>query len=249
MTDELPPLKRCSKCKEHKPHEAFSKSRGSKDGYNYCCKACQHAYYAANAEAIRARTNAYYYNNIEQIREYRSANADTILEKMRAYYRANKESFRKRKKAWRAQNAEHLSEYNREYLADHRDEIMEQMRERRRANPLVHRNSNHKYRARKKGNGGSVTRQELDALSLAQAGVCAYCKFQHRPDDLTIDHIIPLDQGGPHEIKNICFACGVCNFNKSNRTPEQWTDRWYLRAPSQKVNRKRKSKKRPDAGV
>lgn len=242
MTDELPSLKRCTGCGEHKPYEAFSKDRTKKDGHKNHCKACDKKYYEANSDIIRARVSTYYYNNTEKVREYERANAETILAKKRAYYQANKEAFRTRKKAWRARNAEHLSNYNREYLAAHRDEIMAQMRTRRRANPYVHRNSNHKYRANKKGNGGSVTNQELDALSLAQAGVCAYCEFQYHPDELTIDHIIPLDQGGRHEIKNICLACGVCNFSKGNRTPEQWTDRWYLRDEYRPKKKKRPGK-------
>jgi len=51
----------------------------------------------------------------------------------------------------------------------------------------------------------------------------------HAPNDLTIDHVIPIKQGGPHIIANIVFACGICNSSKGNRTPEQWTDRWYQR--------------------
>lgn len=66
-------------------------------------------------------------------------------------------------------------------------------------------------------------------MRIAQAGVCAYCKWQHDPDALTIDHIIPVQYGGRHEAANICLACGVCNSSKGGRTPEEWVDRWYER--------------------
>jgi 5-methylcytosine-specific restriction endonuclease McrA len=242
-------LKRCSGCGEHKPYEAFSKSSNTKDGYNYRCKQCVKKYYEANSEAICARMNAYYYNNIEKIREYERANAERIHARMRAYYRSNKEAFRTRQKAWRARNTEHLTRYNRAYLVEHKDEIMEQMRARRRANPYKHRNSNHKYRAHKKGNGGSVSDQDINDMRLAQGGICAYCQRQYDPDALTIDHIIPLDQGGVHDISNICLACPKCNFSKGNRTPEQWIDRWYLRQPKPMPDRRRKNKTDGDENV
>jgi len=64
-------------------------------------------------------------------------------------------------------------------------------------------------------------------MRLTQGGFCTYCQH-HRPR-LTIDHIIPLKQGGRHEAANICLACPRCNFSKGNRTPDQWVNRWYAR--------------------
>jgi hypothetical protein len=75
-------------------------------------------------------------------------------------------------------------------------------------------------------NGGTCTKQELDELKAAQNYQCAYCK---RQVVLTIDHIFPVSRGGRHEIANIAWACGKCNSNKHDKTPEEWIDRWYLR--------------------
>ena len=62
-----------------------------------------------------------------------------------------------------------------------------------------------------------------------QAGICAYCHYQHNPDRLTIDHILPITKGGSNNISNICLACWRCNLTKHARTLEEWVNRWYLR--------------------
>jgi 5-methylcytosine-specific restriction endonuclease McrA len=59
---------------------------------------------------------------------------------------------------------------------------------------------------------------------------CAYCgvkpgdirrgeKVDHA--DMTLDHIIPQDQGGGNTWGNTCAACRWCNHRKANRSPHQ----------------------------
>lgn len=55
---------------------------------------------------------------------------------------------------------------------------------------------------------------------------CAYCgcrlgegEGEERP---TMDHVIPLCQGGQHSKENVVPACKRCNSVKHCRTPEQW---------------------------
>lgn len=43
---------------------------------------------------------------------------------------------------------------------------------------------------------------------------CAYCG-ERKP--LTVDHVIPVSQGGDHSISNIVPACQACNSSKGNR--------------------------------
>ena len=47
---------------------------------------------------------------------------------------------------------------------------------------------------------------------------CQYCGSQKR---LTLDHVIPRAQGGPHTWENVVTACAPCNSQKGNRTPAQ----------------------------
>lgn len=226
MTDDNS-LKRCPKCAEWKAREAFSRDRTKKDGYHSHCKAC------VNSKDMS-----------EYKRNYDIENADKIRVRKQAYYIANKERIRKVHRTYYLANTETTLRRQRVRYMNNREEILALGREREKGQRDMRRAISHRRRARKKANGGNVTAAELTAMRIAQAGVCAYCKRQLDPDDLTIDHIIPFDQGGPHIISNICLACGVCNSSKGNRTPEQWTDRWYLRDASYY---RPKRKKRPDA--
>lgn len=212
------PTKRCPKCGETKPLDAFHKNKSQKDGFNHYCKVCKAQYYAANAERFQ-----------EQRLPKRIANAEAKREYNRAYRVANAEAIREYHRArYCSDDVEARRERMRAYQATHIEAIREYQRAHRAANPDLYRNDWHRRRARLEGNGGSFTVQELKHMRLTQGGCCAYCQRFHGPR-LTIDHVIPLDQVGPHIIANIVFACGICNSSKGNRTPEQWKDRWYER--------------------
>lgn len=47
---------------------------------------------------------------------------------------------------------------------------------------------------------------------------CQYCGSKKH---LTLDHVIPRSQGGPHTWDNVVAACATCNSRKGARTPEQ----------------------------
>jgi hypothetical protein len=218
MTDDTSTEKRCKKCGEIKPVEAFSKDRKAKDGRQSACKACNQHYYLTNITMIRERQAAYYSANAEKIRESTHAwakdNPQKVIETHQAYAKAHRQQIRKRTLAWRTANYEIL---------------LEKRRARRAADPDKHRAHNAARRARKNANGGEgFSRAELSTMRQAQNGFCAYCGFPWVAP-LQIDHVIPLLQGGPHEAANIILACPDCNSEKSGRTPEQWTNRWYQR--------------------
>jgi 5-methylcytosine-specific restriction endonuclease McrA len=50
---------------------------------------------------------------------------------------------------------------------------------------------------------------------------CAYCGEKMVKSQLTVDHIVPLVQGGKWEWINLITACRPCNQRKGGRTPKQ----------------------------
>lgn len=69
---------------------------------------------------------------------------------------------------------------------------------------------------------------------------CQYCgkhqsKLRGKRNRLTIDHIKPKAQGGPHHWENVVTACYYCNLKKRDRTPMQanmkFVDKYKNRAP------------------
>ncbi len=50
-------------------------------------------------------------------------------------------------------------------------------------------------------------------------GICYYCQREVTPEQLTMDHIVPLARGGQSRPGNIVPACFQCNRNKKLQTP------------------------------
>lgn len=78
-----------------------------------------------------------------------------------------------------------------------------------------------RYRARRVALGMELnfeSGQFRPALKARDGEQCAYCSGA---DDLVVDHIQPIAQGGTDDIDNLVFACRPCNGGKGGRTPEQ----------------------------
>lgn len=92
-------MKECSKCLVARPFDAFSKSKGRKDGLHVICKACDAARRTAqrqqNIDRERARDNARYTARRDEKRAYDRAYYATNSDRMRAataeYQRVNRE--------------------------------------------------------------------------------------------------------------------------------------------------------------
>ncbi len=51
------------------------------------------------------------------------------------------------------------------------------------------------------------------------AGICHYCRRKFRPEDLTMDHIVPVARGGKSNRGNVVPCCKECNSRKKHLTP------------------------------
>jgi 5-methylcytosine-specific restriction endonuclease McrA len=79
---------------------------------------------------------------------------------------------------------------------------------------LYKRRSEHVRRARRR-DAGTYTNAEWDELCARYDHRCLCCG-EHRP--LTVDHVIPLSQGGANTIDNLQPLCLSCNDRKGSRT-------------------------------
>lgn len=55
-------------------------------------------------------------------------------------------------------------------------------------------------------------------------GLCHYCGQQFPPNELTLDHIVPLARGGRSTKGNCVPACKECNNKKKNLLPIEWEE-------------------------
>ena len=59
-------------------------------------------------------------------------------------------------------------------------------------------------------------------LAIKQGLVCNRCdSIKYSFDDLTVDHIVPIDQGGQTKLPNLQLLCAACNSRKSNGEPTE----------------------------
>jgi 5-methylcytosine-specific restriction enzyme A len=58
-------------------------------------------------------------------------------------------------------------------------------------------------------------------------GECTYCGRKVAPEELTMDHIVPVVRGGRSTRGNVAPACKACNNRKKYLLPVEWEE--YLK--------------------
>ncbi len=53
------------------------------------------------------------------------------------------------------------------------------------------------------------------------AGICHYCGDKFPPEELTMDHIVPVVRGGKSNKGNVVVCCKECNNEKKYLTPAE----------------------------
>ncbi len=55
-------------------------------------------------------------------------------------------------------------------------------------------------------------------------GECYYCGKIFKPEELTMDHVVPLIRGGKSTKNNIVPCCKQCNNEKKHKLPLEWAE-------------------------
>ena len=200
-------IKICTKCGELLVANAmnFAKKKDGKYGLRAECKRCK-----------SKLAKEYRQNNLEEIREKdRKRNRhldDDRKEYIEKYRKEHKEEISEQQKIYYENNKEKIKEYNKEYNKN---------------NPHVRLNSDNKRRKRKEVQGNGITKEQWLEMMEFFEFKCAYSgeyiggnsKFR------TIDHIVPLDKNGEHEIWNLVPM--HLSYNSSKRANDMLE--WYMK--------------------
>jgi 5-methylcytosine-specific restriction endonuclease McrA len=218
-------FKECTICLETKPVSEFYPKKYAYDGYRSACKQCIQAsikyHRELDIDVSRARERERYARARSQRSATRRARIATQLEKHQAYMRAwrqkNKDRFREYRRRSFEKNPERRRAVSRRSYQKHREKMLAIKKAYAQAHPELRLMIWHRYRARKKGNGGSFTPKEWTQLKARYDYTCLRCG-QREPDiRLTVDHVIPISEGGHDDIGNIQPLCGSCNSAKGAR--------------------------------
>lgn len=201
------------------------------------------AWREANREKLLAKRKAYCEANKEHIaactKAYREANKEQKAACNKAWYETNREKILAQKKVYNAANRESIAARMKVYNEVNRDERLaqkkvyyeanrEQMKVYNAAHPNEHLARVHKHRAQKLGVKIGDTKSILAWLKSWKTPAlvaCHYCKSLSSGTEMTIDHVIPMSAGGPHDLANLVVCCQSCNSSKQDRLPAVWLAR------------------------
>lgn len=213
--------KTCTKCKENKSLESFSKRKLSKDGKCSRCKSCMNSvndsWYKKNKEK----------HNLAAAIRYK-ANPEKYKIAASKWQRENPEKFRNYQTRWEQEN----SKYRKEYFASWHQENSErrafQEKFRRKQNPEKFRKWCAAYRARKLRATPSWF-GELDDLVMTEAYHLIGLREIATGFSWNVDHMFPLKGNivcGLHVWNNVQVIPETVNKSKSNRMIFNYSLEW-----------------------
>lgn len=172
-----------------------------------CAKASTAAWNAANPERKKANHAAWNAANPEKAKAYGAAWKKANKDKMKAYDAANRAANPERRRASR------IARY-----AANPDKVKAARAAWSAANPEATRIHNHNRRARKRTNGGVLSKGLSAKLFKLQRGKCACCGLS-LGDNYHLDHIVPIALGGLNTDGNMQLLRSICNLQKHAKHP------------------------------
>lgn len=237
----------------------FVKSKSGKYGFKSWCKECnkkwKKQHYEENKEQILEHNKQYYEENKKQIlernKQYREEHKEAIKEQKKQYYEENKEYFKQYKeehreeikeynKQYKEEHREYYEEYMKIYREEHKEEIKEQRKQYIEENPHIFLNDSNKYRLQKlqkENQGNGITKEQWYEMMEFFDWKCAYSGISLTKDNRSVDHIIPLNKNGEHEIWNCVPMHKNYNSGKRNNNMEEWYKKqeYYSKERLQKI--------------
>lgn len=197
--------------------DAFAADRRHADGKQSQCRRCtrqrQKDWKAANPAHVKTLRAAEYQRRKPAAQQYQRDNAERLAEWRRNWLATMPEEQRQRRReAHRKASAE--------YLRRNPELCAQRIREWNKANPEKALDQVHRRRARKKGNGDfeEFTRQEIGDRDGWVCGICdnEIDRALVFPDwwSQSLDHVVPLVHGGPHNRANARITHLICNIRR-----------------------------------
>jgi len=145
--------------------------------------------------------------------------ASRVLYEKRKAKGIDKEAENKRKLRWARENRDRTrAAYARWYAVEsNRKKARAWISAAKRANPEARLRDGHKRRARKRGNGGSLSKGIIGKLLKLQKHRCACCYMSLRMTGHHLDHIRAISKGGMNVDSNVQLLCPKCNLQKHVR--------------------------------
>lgn len=203
-------MKGCGGCGQTLPVAAFGRRSTTDDMPRTYCRAClaaeKRGRYAADPDHARALARADYWRHLEarkaKNRAWRERNRAHVVSYQRRYneaHRAAKAAYQRRRRAsW---SPEERRERGRLWRQANREKCA--ARERRRRERIAN----------------APVVEKIDRLRVIRrdGSRCYLCGRLLARHEITLDHVVPLERGGPHTEGNLRVACRSCNASKGTK--------------------------------
>jgi len=185
-------------------------------------KIYQAEWYKINKEKVKNYRAIRYTVNKEKAKSaataWQAVNPEKVKATRAAYYIKNSEKAKARARAWRIANPKKVKIANMLWAAANPERKKVAYAVWYAANPEKSRIYWQNRHARKRDNGGTLSKGLSERLYKRQKGKCVCC---HKPlgDNFHLDHIMPIKLGGKNEDWNIQLLRAECNRSKYAKHP------------------------------
>ena len=226
-------IKKCTKCGELLVANTinFYKQKGGRWNLSPSCRKCNKLrgklYYNDNKDKYKIYREEHREERKKYLNQYYRENKEELLEKNKQYYEDNKEFYKKYKKEWYEDNKERILEDRKQYYEENKDKILEYQKQYAQDNPDKIFNRTNKRRQLEENQGRGISKEQWYEMMEFFEFRCAYSGeyIGSNSEYRTIDHIIPLFNGGLNEIWN-CVPMHL-SYNSSKRANDMIV--WYKR--------------------
>lgn len=151
---------------------------------------------------------------------YRSSEA-----KRKQYYANNRERILEYGKNYREDNKQRRAIQARQYRQDNKEVISQKQRQRRANNKEIYNGYVATRRARQRN--ATIENLPTDYFKIILKFYDNQCGLCSTTDRLTLDHVIPLSEGGTHSMSNFGILCLSCNSIKNNKVVKDYRKQIY----------------------
>lgn len=223
MLETITQSKICSKCKEIKSLDNFSKDKYIKSGHRCQCKECSKKYRLQNKHKIIENNK----KNKDEIskykKQYRKKNIEELKLKDKLYYQLNKIKISDKQKTYRENHKEVIVKKQKEYRRVNKNEYSKYKKNYYKTPMGVAVSTNARHKRRSITKNGDVTNNQLLDLK-KNATICYWCNVSLKKVKTHIDHYIPLSKGGEHTLSNLVVSCKECNATKQAKDPLEFAN-------------------------
>ena len=242
-------FKKCNKCGEILHISKFYKNKEGRYGVRPDCKECHNKrskkFYKENKndKGFQEKRKQYREEHRDYTKEYnkkyREEHKEEKKEYNKKYYENHKndKEFQEKRKQYREEHREEINIKKREYYENNKEDISEYKKKYRKDNPEKFFNHFNNRRLKEENQGNGINREQWFEMMEFFNWTCAYSGEYLGGDNKdrrrTIDHIVPLNNNGEHEIWNCVPMLKSYNSSKHDNNMLEW----YLKQDYFDINR------------